>query len=110
MLAAQVAANMGVRVHTVGIGSPQGVPLKVEGFTVQTRLDEATLQAIAGMTDGNYYNAQNEEDLRAIYQNLGAELVVKPEETELTSILTGVGLLILLIGGVLSLLWFSRLP
>jgi Ca-activated chloride channel family protein len=110
MLAAQVAADMGVRVHTVGIGSPQGVPLKVEGFTVQTRLDEATLQAIAGMTDGNYYNAQNEEDLRAIYQNLGAELVVKPEETELTSILTGVGLLILLIGGVLSLLWFSRLP
>jgi Ca-activated chloride channel family protein len=110
MLAAQVAANMGVRVHTVGIGSPQGVPLKVEGFTVQTRLDEVTLQAIADMTDGNYYNAQNEEDLHAIYQNLGAELVVKPEETELTSILTGVGLLILLIGGVLSLLWFSRLP
>jgi Ca-activated chloride channel family protein len=110
MLAAQVAADMGVRVHTVGIGSSQGVPLKVEGFTVQTRLDEATLQAISGMTDGNYYTAQNEEDLRAIYQNLGAELVVKPEETELTSILTGVSLLMLLIGGVLSLLWFSRLP
>ena len=110
LLAAQAAADMGVRVHTVGIGSPTGSTLKVEGFTVQTRLDEATLQAISEMTDGSYYNAQNEDDLRTIYQNLGTQLIVKPEETEITSILTGVGLLVLLVGGVLSLLWFSRLP
>jgi Ca-activated chloride channel family protein len=110
MLAAQIAAERGVRVHTVGIGSPAGSTLKVEGFTVQTRLDEATLQAISQMTEGQYYNAQNEEDLRAIYQNLGAQLIVKPEETEITSLLVGAGLLFLLIGGVVSLFWFSRLP
>ncbi len=110
LMAAQAAADRGVRVHTVGIGSPTGSTLKVEGFTVQTRLDEATLQAISEMTDGAYYNAQNEGELRAIYQNLGTQLIVKPEETELTSILTGIGLLVLLIGGVFSLLWFSRLP
>ena len=110
LIAAQAAADRGVRVHTVGIGSATGSTLKVEGFTVQTRLDEATLQTISEMTGGDYYNAQNADDLRTIYQNLGTQLVVKPEETELTSILTGVGLLVLLIGGVLSLLWFNRLP
>ena len=106
--AAQMAADRGVRVHTVGVGSPNGALLKIDGFNVQTRLDEATLQQIAEMTDGNYYNAQSEKDLQAIYQNLGTQLVVKTEETEITAIIAGAGLLLLLVGGMLSLLWLGR--
>jgi hypothetical protein len=37
-------------------------------------------------------------------------LVIKPEETEVTSIFAGAGILVMLIGGMISLLWFSRLP
>jgi hypothetical protein len=37
-------------------------------------------------------------------------LVIKPEKMEVTSIFAGAGLLVLLIGGAFSLLWFSRLP
>jgi Ca-activated chloride channel family protein len=108
--AAQAAADRGVRIYTVGIGSEAGTTLKVEGFTVHTRLDEATLQQIARITDGAYYNAQNEEELRTIYENLNPQLVIKPEKMEVTSIFAGAGVLVLLIGATYSLLWFSRLP
>jgi Ca-activated chloride channel family protein len=84
--------------------------LQVNGFNVFTRLDEPTLQGIAQITDGAYFNAVNQEDLRAIYENLDLQLVVKPEEMEITSLFAGVGVLALLIGGIFSLLWFSRLP
>ena len=53
--AAQDAKDRGVRIDTVGIGSPGGTTLEVEGFKVHTQLDEATLQQIADMTDGTYY-------------------------------------------------------
>jgi Ca-activated chloride channel family protein len=108
--AAIEAANRGVRVHTIGVGSPEGALLKVEGFTVQTRLDEATLQGISEFTKGAYFNAQTEQDLQAIYGNLGTELVIHPEPTEVTPLFAGAGMTLLLIGGVLSLVWFSRLP
>jgi len=108
--AAQLAADRGVRIHTVGIGSAAGTTLDVEGFTVHTRLDEAMLQAIAQLTDGAYYNAENKEELRTIYENLDPQFVVKPDEMEVTSLFAGASLLILLMGGACSLLWFSRLP
>jgi Ca-activated chloride channel family protein len=108
--AAQAAADRGVRIHTVGIGSAAGTPLRVNGFNVYTRLDEATLQGIAQLTDGAYYNAESQEDLRAIYDNLDLQLVIKPEETEVTALFAGAGILVLLIGGICSFLWFSRLP
>jgi Ca-activated chloride channel family protein len=110
LAAAQLAADRGVRVHTVGIGSPEGTTVHVNGFTVHTQLDEAMLQQIAQLTDGFYYNAQNEQDLQAIYQNLNPQLVIKPEAIEVTSIFAGASIFVLLVGGALSLLWFSRLP
>jgi Ca-activated chloride channel family protein len=108
--AAQAAADRGVRIHTVGIGSPEGVILNLGGFSVHTRLDEAMLQQIAAQTDGAYYNAQNEEDLRTIYDNLDTQLVVRPDEMEVTSLFAGAGFFFLLVGGAFSLLWFSRAP
>jgi Ca-activated chloride channel family protein len=110
LAAAQAAADRGVRIFTVGIGSAAGIPLHVNGFNVFTRLDEPTLQAIAQISGGAYYNAVNQDDLRAIYENLDLQLVIKPEEMEVTALFAGVGVLALLIGGFLSLLWFSRLP
>jgi Ca-activated chloride channel family protein len=108
--AALTAADRGVRVHTVGIGSPEGIVLEVEGFSVLTRLDEPTLQMIANVTDGSYYNAMTEEELRSIYTNLDPELVIEPEPMEITSIFAGTSVLMLLVGGALSLVWFSRFP
>lgn len=108
--AVKQAVDQGVRIYTVGIGSAAGANLKVEGFTVHTQLDESTLQQIAALTDANYYNAENEQQLVEIYNNLNPQLVIKPQRTEVTAILAGAGILILLIGGMLSLVWFGRLP
>jgi Ca-activated chloride channel family protein len=108
--AAQKAADRGVRIHTVGIGSAAGSILKIEGYSIRSQLDEAMLQQISKMTDGTYYNAENEEALLTIYSNLNPQLVIKPEATEITAVLAGLSIVVLLIGAAFSLMWFSRLP
>jgi len=104
------AVKRGVRVYTVGVGSENGVILNFGGRSIRSRLDEATLKAIAEKTDAEYFNAQNENDLKAIYETLGTEIVFKPEKTEVTFMFTAVAGAMTLIAGILSLLWFSRLP
>jgi Ca-activated chloride channel family protein len=108
--AVQAASDRGVRIYTVGIGSPQGTTLEVEGFMVHTQLDERALQYIAEETGGAYYNATSEENLREVYTSLEPELVVEPEEMEITALLAGASVLVWLVGGLYSLLWFGRLP
>ena len=108
--AADLAADLGVRVYAVGIGSAAGTTIEVEGFTVHTSLDEALLQSIASTTGGAYYNAGDEEQLRRIYNDLQPKLSIKPEDMELTSIFAGLGMLVFLLGGMLSLLWFGHVP
>ncbi|MBI2333878.1 MAG: VWA domain-containing protein, partial [Chloroflexi bacterium] len=66
MTAALYAAQRGVRIHTIAIGSPEGTLLTVNGFTVFTRVDEAALKQISEITQGTYFNAQNEDDLRDV--------------------------------------------
>jgi len=108
--AALTAAQQGVRVYTIGVGSAAGTTLTVNDFTVFTQLNEPMLQQIASITDGMYFNAQSEEDLREIYDNLDVQVIVKPQKTEITSIFTGISILLMLLGGAFSLVWFSRLP
>jgi len=107
---AQEAARRGVRIHTIGIGSPNGAILEVDGFQVHTQLNEAMLQEIAAMTGGTYYNAATEDDLRAIYAKIDPQMVVRSEKTEITALLAGFSLLLLLAGSLLSLFWFGRVP
>jgi Ca-activated chloride channel family protein len=73
-------------------------------------LDEPTLKAIAQETGGRYYSADNETDLRNIYTNIGTQLVFKSQQTELTAWFAGAAVLVLLVAGLISLLWFNRLP
>lgn len=107
---ASSAADRGVRIYTIGIGSAAGTVINVEGFNVFTQLDEALLQAIADLTSGIYYHAESEEELSEIYDNLGREFVIAPEPMEVTPLFAGLSILTLLIGGALSLLWFGRAP
>jgi len=110
LVLAQTAADRGVRIYTVGVGSTEGATLNIDGFSVRSRLDEETLRQIAEITGGSYHNAQNEEELRAIYDKLSPQIVIRPQETEVTSLFAGAGVFVLLIGGALSLLWLGRLP
>ena len=108
--AALFAAERGVRIHTIAVGSTAGTQLTVNGFTVFTQVDEAALKQISELTKGTYFNAQNEDDLREVYKEIEPQLRVKQEETEITAVFAGFSIFLLLIGGILSLLWFGRVP
>ncbi|HEX7490821.1 MAG TPA: VWA domain-containing protein [Candidatus Limnocylindrales bacterium] len=107
---AQAAANLGVRIYTVGIGSSAGTTVTVDGFQEFTQLDAPTLQNISSVTGGTYYGATDAQQLLSIYDNLNAQFVIRPQLTEITSILAGLGLLFLLAGALSSFVWLGRLP
>jgi Ca-activated chloride channel homolog len=110
LIAANDAVNRGIRIYTVGIGSPGGATLQIEGFSVHTQLDEPLLQQIAQVTGGTYFNAENQQQLNEIYSTLNPELLLKPEKMEVTSIFAGASIFVMLVGGMFSMFWFSRLP
>jgi Ca-activated chloride channel homolog len=108
--AAEKAANLGVRVYTVGVGTKQGAVIGWQGFSFRVYLDEATLKAIAAKTGGMYYKGGSEDELRKIYETLSTRVMVEKERTEITAIFAGIAAALLLVMGALSLAWFNRLP
>lgn len=107
---AQLAAEAGVRVFSVGIGSEEGAVLELDGFNVHTRLDERSLEEIAAVTNGSYYRAADAKALREIYREIDLQMTIRGERREATSIFAGAGALFFLIGGTLAMLWFGRVP
>lgn len=104
------AVNRGIRIFTVGVGSADGTVVRIQGRAVRTRLDEATLKQIADATGGQYFNASNAKDLRAVYENLSTQLVFRQQRTEITALLTAIAAVLSIAGAALSLFWFNRIP
>ena len=107
--AARLAAERGVRVFTVGVGTPDGQILTGEGWSIRVRLDEDALKVIADMTRAEYFFAGNAVDLKKIYEGLNSKLVMEKKETEVTALFTAAAALFALAAGALSLLWFNRI-
>lgn len=107
--AAQMAADRGVRIYVVGLGTVDGVAGMGEWMSVYLQLDEPTLREVARMTGGEYYHAGTAEMLRTVYQNLGARTQVVKRETEITALLALAAALLMLTAAVLSALWLRRL-
>ena len=107
--AAQMAADRGVRVFTVGIGTTSGETIGFEGWSMRVRLDEATLKAIANMTRGEYFHAGNATDLKKVYESLSSRLVLEKLETEISALFSAAAALTALVSALLSLLWFNRI-
>ncbi|MCA3239296.1 MAG: VWA domain-containing protein [Curvibacter sp.] len=106
--AAKMAADRGVRVYTVGVGTVDGETIGFEGWSMHVRLDEETLKAIALRTQGEYFYAGTAEDLKKVYETLSSRLTVEKKETEVSSLLALLGALFLLAGAGLSMLWYHR--
>ena len=107
--AAKMAADRGVKVYTVGIGTVDGETIGFEGWSMRVRLDEETLKQIASKTAAEYFYAGTAQDLQKVYENLSTRLTVEKKETEVAGLLAlGAALLALLSAG-LSVLWFNRI-
>jgi Ca-activated chloride channel family protein len=103
-----LAVDLGVRIYTIGVGSKEGITIEVEGMNIHTQMDDALLSQIAETSGGQFYFAGDKTELRKIYNDLEPTLSIKPEDLELTSLLAGLSILVFLLGGALSLLWFGR--
>ena len=90
MQAAERAAEQGIRIFTIGIGTPEGAPIEIggefikdeKGDMVVSKLDERMLQEIARITGGAY--------VRATKQSIGLDEIVRTinemEQSELTTV------------------------
>ncbi len=106
---ARMAAERGVRVYTVGIGTPNGEIIAGEGWRMRVRLDEEALKGIASVTRGEYYYAGTATDLKKVYANLNSKVGFEKKETEITAFFAAAAAALALLSALLSLLWFNRI-
>lgn len=107
--AAQIAADLGVRVYTVGLGTEEGAVIGFSNRSFRVGLDEATLQTIADRTHGQYFRADSDTDLREIYEALSGQLELVKDETEISALFAALGAAFVAAGTLLSLLWYGRI-
>jgi len=72
-------------------------------------IDEDTLQAMADLTGGAYYRAENAEQLFDVFVNLPTEIVMQKQHTEISFAFSFLGVLLAGAAVVLSMLW-NRFP
>lgn len=72
--AAQIAKQKGVRVYTIGVGTNGNIkipdPYGFSSTTIETKIDEESLQEIAQTTNGKYFRAKDEKVLRKVFDEI----------------------------------------
>jgi Ca-activated chloride channel family protein len=117
--AAAVAQSLGIRIHTIGVGTVEGERRGISGFIFggnELDLDEDTLRAIAATTQGTYHRAADTKALAKVYATIDE---LEPTTAEITEfvrreeryhpLLAG-GLIFLCISLLLGETWLRRLP
>ena len=112
--AAQQAADAGVPVYTVVLGTEEGTVQGPDGYggmrTINVPPDPETLSQVAELTGGTFFEAADGDALQSVYDEIGSQVGVETEQRELTVLFTAAGAALLLLGGALSTLWFGRIP
>ncbi|HEX4908958.1 MAG TPA: VWA domain-containing protein, partial [Actinomycetes bacterium] len=114
MEAASDARELGVPVFTIALGTDRGM-VDVPDETGNLRRipvppDTLTLQRIAETTGARFFAAPSNSDLKEVYQELGSKIGFVREEQEVTVVFAATGLMFLVAGAAMSLVWFSRFP
>ena len=107
--AAKFAADRGVRVYTVGVGTPEGETIGFEGWSMRARLDDETLKTVAQSTRADYFYAGNATDLSKVYESLSSRFALETKETEISSLVALAAALLAMLSAALSLAWFNRI-
>lgn len=106
---ARMAAERGVRVFTVGVGTEKGEMIGAEGWSMRVRLDEASLKQIANITQGDYFYAGTATELKKVYESLNSRLVFEQRQTEITALFAAAAAFLAVLAALLSMLWFGRI-
>jgi len=107
--ASRMAAERGVRVFTIGIGTAAGEVLTGDGWAMHVRLDEAPLKEIASLTKGQYFYAGTANDLAKVYKTLSSRLTLEKRESEVSALFAAAAAALALLSALLSMLWFNRI-
>ena len=112
--AAQQAKEQGIPVHTVLVGTPEGVVEETltGGFRQIIRVPPSpeTLEALSQATGGEFFTAIDTERLVKVYEELGSRLGERDESREITDVFAAGAAALLLVGGALSAFLFKRVP
>lgn len=103
------AVEAGVPVSTIAFGTERGV-IEIQGEIIPVPPLFSELEAIADDTGGIAFEAEDEDELAAAYEDLGSSIGFETEQQEISAWFVGAGLVALGLAAVASLLWFSRLP
>src|SRR5262249_17263004 len=107
--AAKMAAERGIRIFTVGVGTKEGTTLGFDGWSMRVRLNEDVLKKIAQTTEGEYFQAASAPDLTSVYKRLTTKLALeKKRATEVTAVFVAIGAPFALLGVLLSMFWYNR--
>lgn len=106
---AREAADLGVPVYTVSLGTPAGTVTDAEGVTHDAAPDPATMRAVAEASGGRSFTVDDAEGLTAVYERLGSQVATEREPREITAAFAGGALIFVAGGALLSLHWFRRL-
>ena len=112
LTAARQAKADHIPVYTIALGTPHGtIPIKRGTTTVNAPVPVSSqeLAEIAAASGGRAYTAADSAHASAVYAHLATRLGHKKVKRELTAGFVGGGLVLLLVGSGLSLLWFGRL-
>jgi Ca-activated chloride channel homolog len=112
--AIEEARSLGIPVHTVLVGTPNGVVEEelTGGFRrlIRVPAQPETLQLLSQGTGGEFFGALDAESLAVVYDELGSRLGEREERREITDLFAAGSAVLLLIGGALSAFLLGRVP
>jgi Ca-activated chloride channel family protein len=107
---AELAASHEVKVYTVGIGTPEGDVVQIQGRSMRVKLEDEALKKVANITQGTYYRADSTEGLAKIYDQLGYRLrFEKRALSEITSYVALLGMVLILLACLRNFSRFGRI-
>jgi Ca-activated chloride channel family protein len=106
--AARLAAKLGVRIHTLGVGSSEGQRMRMDGWSMRVRLDEAALKEISAVTSGHYLGAETPSDWKQVRRSIRSGFAVDDSYTEVTAVFAGIGAFAAVVAALLSLVRTKR--
>jgi len=105
-----LAKQQKVKIYTIGLGTPGGGVFNYQGQMVLVPFDPALLQQLAAVTDGKFFFAPSAKDLTQVYRDLGRTIGWETRKMEVSALVVGGAGVLMLGGGLVSMLWMGRLP